>query len=156
MPDEAWMRQAIALSRQGMLVGEGGPFGVVIVRQGKVVAEGNNQVLATLDPTAHAEVVAIRRAAQALQRFDLSDCVIYTSCEPCPMCLGAIYWARLAAIYYANTHEDAALIGFDDEFFYEELARPLTERKVPMHPLLRDEAFPVFQEFMTLPNRQTY
>ena len=156
MSDEALMRHAIALSRRGMLAGEGGPFGVVIVRQGIIVAEGNNQVLATLDPTAHAEVVAIRRAAQALKRFDLSDCVIYTSCEPCPMCLGAIYWARLAAIHYANTRQDAARIGFDDEFFYQELAHPLAERKVPMLPLLREEALPVFQEFMTLPNRQTY
>ena len=156
MNEEAWMRQAIALSRQAITAGQGGPFGAVIVRHGQVVAGGNNQVLATLDPTAHAEVTAIRQACQVLHRYDLSDCVIFTSCEPCPMCLGAIYWARLSAIYYANTRADAAQIGFDDDFFYEELARPFTARKVPMIPLLRDEAQAVFHEFLADPNRQVY
>jgi tRNA(Arg) A34 adenosine deaminase TadA len=156
MTEEAWMRQAIALSRHAMLAGQGGPFGAVIVHQGQVIAEGNNQVLTTLDPTAHAEVVAIRRACQVLQRFNLADCVIYTSCEPCPMCLGAIYWSRLAAVVYANTRADAALIGFDDEFFYEELAKPLTARKVPMRAFLREEAYPVFQEFLAMPGKKLY
>jgi tRNA(Arg) A34 adenosine deaminase TadA len=145
MPDEAeFMRHAIALSRQGMEAGAGGPFGAVVVLDGAVVGEGWNQVTSTNDPTAHAEIVAIRRACAALGRFDLRGAVLYTSCEPCPMCLSAAYWARMAAIVCGNAREDAAAIGFDDEWLYREVAIPLEERALPMRRLLQAEALEVF------------
>ncbi len=134
------MRRAIALSEANLRTNHGGPFGAVIVRDDRIIAEGCNRVTSSLDPTAHAEIEAIRAACQALGQFQLSDCVIYSSCEPCPMCLSAIYWARLDRIYYANTRQDAAAIGFDDDFLYREIPRPPVERSVPAHRLLADEA----------------
>lgn len=137
------MRRAIVLSVDNVRNG-GGPFGAVITRNGEVVATGVNRVTANNDPTAHAEVSAIRNAAEALGTFDLSDCEIYTSCEPCPMCLGAIYWARLKKVYFANNKTDAKNIGFDDSFIYDELALPRQERKLASEILLHDEAMEAF------------
>lgn len=144
MDNAAFMRHAIALSQAKMEAGEGGPFGAVIVHRGEVIAEGWNCVTSLNDPTAHAEVVAIRKACTRLASFRLDECAIYTSCEPCPMCLAAIYWARLEGIYYANTREDAAAIGFDDSFLYDEIARPLGQRAIPTHRLLAREALRTF------------
>ena len=141
----AHMRRAIALAEANMRGNHGGPFGAVIARDDQVIAEGCNRVTASLDPTAHAEIEAIRTACKALGQFQLRDCVIYTSCEPCPMCLSAIYWARLDRIYYANTRQDAAAIGFDDDFLYREIPRPPVERSVPAHRLLADEARGTFE-----------
>jgi guanine deaminase len=141
------MERAIALSLENVRAGSGGPFATLVVRNGSVVAEGTNQVTATLDPTAHAEVVAIRRACQVLKNFQLSDCELYTTCEPCPMCMGAIYWARFARVYYANTRADAAKIGFDDSFIYDQLVMPLEARKIPMIPMMRDQALEAFREW---------
>jgi guanine deaminase len=145
MNHENFMRMAIALSEQNVTEGLGGPFGAVIVRNGEVIAGSGNKVVPSNDPTAHAEVSAIRLACTALNTYNLEGCVIYTSCEPCPMCLGAIYWARLDKIYYANNKADAAAIGFDDQFIYEELDRPKHERKLPMVELLRDDALGAFK-----------
>ncbi|WP_460681347.1 nucleoside deaminase [Mucilaginibacter koreensis] len=142
---EQFMRMAIALSKQNVTEGLGGPFGAVIVKNGEVVAASANKVVPSNDPTAHAEVSAIRLACQKLNTFNLEGYVIYTSCEPCPMCLGAIYWARLDKIYYANTKADAAHINFDDQFIYEELDRPVAERKLPVEQILRDEALEAFK-----------
>src|SRR5271156_2685276 len=139
------MARAIHLSIEGVLSGRGGPFGAVIVRDGKIIAEGSNQVTSSNDPTAHAEVLAIRRACEKLGVFELKDCELYTSCEPCPMCLGAIYWARLSRIYFANTAEDAAKIGFDDSFIYRELKEPHAERRIPAIQMMRDEALAGFR-----------
>ena len=138
------MRRAIVLSVDNVRNG-GGPFGAVITRNGEVVATGVNRVTANNDPTAHAEVSAIRNAAEALGTFDLSDCEIYTSCEPCPLCLGAIYWARLKKVYFANNKTDAKNIGFDDSFIYDELALPRHERKLASEILLHDEAMEAFR-----------
>ncbi len=156
MTPESLMRRAIALSMEKMQSGSGGPFGAVIARNGEVVAEGWNQVTSSADPTAHAEVVAIRRACQALGRFDLRDCEIFTSCEPCPMCLGAIYWARLGRIWYANDRRDAAAIGFDDDLLYREIPLPLTERSLPTQRLLADEARAAFDAWMSKPDKVAY
>jgi tRNA(Arg) A34 adenosine deaminase TadA len=134
---EQFMRRAIELAQQGVDSSAGGPFGCVVVKDGKIVAEGCNQVTSTMDPTAHAEVVAIRNACRALETFQLDDCEIYTSCEPCPMCLGAIYWARPARIFYAATREDAAAAGFDDDFIYEEIGKRLADRTRKMENLSR-------------------
>lgn len=139
------MTRAIELSKIGMEAGEGGPFGAVVVRDGEIIAEGNNRVLATNDPTAHAEVTAIRRACEKLGRFDLSDCQLYTSCEPCPMCLGAIYWARPSRVYFANTASDAAAIDFDDSFIYDEISTPLENRQITFEKQPRDDALAVFK-----------
>lgn len=144
MTKEEMMRRAIVLSVDNVCNG-GGPFGAVITCNGEVVATGVNRVTANNDPTAHAEVTAIRNAAQKLGTFDLSDCEIYTSCEPCPMCLGAIYWARLKKVYFANNKEDAKNIGFDDSFIYDEMALPREERKLPSEVLMRDEAQEAFR-----------
>ncbi|MCJ8210193.1 nucleoside deaminase [Mucilaginibacter sp. RS28] len=146
---EKFMRMAIALSEKNVAEGLGGPFGAVIVKDGEVVAASANKVVPTNDPTAHAEVSAIRLACQELNTFNLEGCEIYTSCEPCPMCLGAIYWARLDKIYYANTKVDAAAIGFDDHFIYEEIERSMAERKTPFIQLLRDEAIGAFKKWET-------
>lgn len=143
MTDEQLMRKAIELSVENVKNG-GGPFGAVIARNGEIVATGVNRVTANNDPTAHAEVTAIRNATAKLGTFCLDDCVIYTSCEPCPMCLGAIYWARLKKIYFANNKTDAKNIGFDDSFIYDELALPRLERKLPSQILMRDEALLAF------------
>jgi guanine deaminase len=142
-----FMGHAIDLSVRQMRAGAGGPFGAVIVKDGKVIAEGWNQVTSTNDPTAHAEVTAIRRACQELGTFDLKGCEIYTSCEPCPMCLAAIYWARLDRIYYGNTRQDAAAIGFDDEFLYQELPKPINERSIPTAQLDAARAKAAFDEW---------
>ena len=140
------MEKAVELSLENMRAGKGGPFGAIIVRHGKIVGTGANHVTSDNDPTAHAEVVAIRDACKNLGTFQLDDCEIYTSCEPCPMCLAAIYWARPKAIYYANTRKDAADIGFDDDFLYEELKKNLEERSLPIHQLDKSNALKVFDE----------
>ena len=140
-----FMRRAIELSRVHMEAGEGGPFGAVVVKDGQIVGEGWNRVTSTCDPTAHAEMVAIRVACDRLGTFTLKGCEIYTSCEPCPMCLSAIYWARLDRIWYANTQADAAAIQFDDAWLYQEVALPLSERSLPAVELMREEALAVFQ-----------
>jgi tRNA(Arg) A34 adenosine deaminase TadA len=140
-----FMRLAISLSIENVQQNRGGPFAAVIVRDGNIIAHGTNLVTTTNDPTAHAEVVAIRKACQHLGVFHLHDCEIYSTCEPCPMCLAAIYWARLKKIYYANTRSDAAAIGFDDERLYHELALPATQRMLPTEQLLRHEALTAFQ-----------
>ncbi|MBC8083575.1 MAG: nucleoside deaminase [Hymenobacter sp.] len=139
-PNPDFMREAIRLSIEQMRAGHGGPFGAVVVQDGRIIARGFNQVTSTLDPTCHAEVDAIRKACTALGTFQLTDCDLYTSCEPCPMCLGAIYWARPRRVFYGNTKQDAASTGFDDQFIYDELAKPLAQRRIPMLELLRDEA----------------
>lgn len=146
MTHEYFMEKAVELSLENMRAGKGGPFGAVIVRQGKIVGTGANHVTSDNDPTAHAEVVAIRDACKNLGTFQLDNCEIYTSCEPCPMCLAAIYWARPKAIYYANTRKDAADIGFDDDFLYEELKKNLEERSLPIHQLDKSNALKVFDE----------
>ncbi|NVO85893.1 nucleoside deaminase [Hymenobacter terrestris] len=144
-PNPEFMREAIRLSIEKMQDGHGGPFGAVVVRNGEIIARGFNQVTSTHDPTCHAEVDAIRKACASLGTFQLTDCDLYTSCEPCPMCLGAIYWARPRRVFYGNTKEDAAAIGFDDQFIYEELEKPLGQRHLPMQPMLRDEALAGFR-----------
>jgi tRNA(Arg) A34 adenosine deaminase TadA len=136
--------------------GKGGPFGAVVVRNGKVVGRGSNQVTSTNDPTAHAEILAIREACQRLKTFQLEDCELYTSCEPCPMCLSAIYWARLGRVFYANTHQDAATIDFDDEFIYREVALPIGKRKLKMKQLLREEALAAFAEWQQKTDKIPY
>lgn len=146
MTHEYFMEKAVELSLENMRAGKGGPFGAIIVRQGKIIGTGANHVTSDNDPTAHAEVVAIRDACKNLGTFQLDDCEIYTSCEPCPMCLAAIYWARPKAIYYANTRKDAADIGFDDDFLYEELKKNLEERSLPIHQLDKSNALKVFDE----------
>jgi guanine deaminase len=144
-PNPEFMQVAIDLSLQNVRSGKGGPFGAVIVKNGTIIATGHNQVTSTNDPTAHAEIVAIREACRVLQNFQLKGCELYTSCEPCPMCLGAIYWARLDRVYYANTKTDAAQIGFDDRLIYEELDLPMSDRTLPMVQLMRQEALVAFQ-----------
>jgi guanine deaminase len=156
MSAENHMRRAIGLSLEMMRSGKGGPFGAVVVHQGKIIAEGFNQVTSSNDPTAHAEVVAIRLACQALNTFDLSGCELYTSCEPCPMCLGAIYWARMDRIYYANNRQDAAAIGFRDDFLYHEIPLPLDQRSIPTLPLLREEGQAAFAEWDRMPDKVLY
>ena len=143
---ESFMREAIKLSLDN-IDHDGGPFGAVIVKDGKIIARGVNRVTASVDPTAHAEVNAIREAARVLGTFDLSGCEIYTSCEPCPMCLGAIYWAHLDKVYYGNTKADAKEIGFDDSFIYDELALPLEKRHLNVVPMMRDEAIKAFEKW---------
>lgn len=157
MADHAdFMRRAIDLSREHMQAGHGGPFGAVVVMDGRIVGEGWNRVTGTNDPTAHAEVVAIREACKTLGRFDLRGATLYTSCEPCPMCLSAAYWARIDGLYYANTQDDAAAIDFDDAFLYRELALPMEKRTLPCTPLLRDEALTVFNEWRDKPDKVPY
>lgn len=150
------MRRAIELSRQGMLRGDGGPFGAVVVCEGRVVGEGWNRVILSKDPTAHAEVNAVRDACQRLGRHHLTGCELYTSAEPCPMCLAAIYWARIDRYFYANDYAATATIGFDDAVFYQEILKPPQQRKVPAFQLLKDEAYRVFEEFTAHPQRVQY
>lgn len=154
--DNVFMARAIQLSLDNVASGNGGPFGAVIVKDDKIIAEGVNRVTATNDPTAHAEVTAIREACAKLGIFDLDGCEIYTSCEPCPMCLGAIYWARLARVYYGNVATDAAAIGFDDSFIYREFAQPLTGRSIPMVPMMREQALAAFRAWQDKPNKVPY
>jgi tRNA(Arg) A34 adenosine deaminase TadA len=151
-----YMNEAIQLSLQNIKNGSGGPFAAIVVKGGKVIARGTNLVTSTNDPTAHAEVVAIREACRVLKTFQLTDCELYTTCEPCPMCIGAIYWARPAKVYYANTREDAAQIGFDDAFIYEELTRAISGRKIPMVQIMRAEARAVFEEWQKKSDRIRY
>ena len=151
-----FMRQAIALAVGNVTSGRGGPFGAVIVKDGKVIATGANQVTATNDPTAHAEVTAIRNACTALAAFELEGCDIYTSCEPCPMCLAAIYWARCRTIYYGCTAEDAAAAGFDDAFLYGEMKKPLGERSLPVVNLCREDAKAAFAAWSKSPMKVEY
>lgn len=153
---EAFMRRAIDLSQEKMDANCGGPFGAVIVKAGKIVGEGWNQVTSTNDPTAHAEMVAIRSAASAINDFNLEGCEIYTSCEPCPMCLSAIYWARIDRIFFGNTREDAERIGFDDDFIYREVALPEDKRTLPSKMFLRDEAKIVFDNWMKKNDKTAY
>lgn len=154
--DDHFLREAIRLAREGMTTGQGGPFGAVIVKDGQIVGQGCNQVTSTNDPTAHAEVVAIRDACQNLGAFQLEGCTLYASCEPCSMCLGAIYWARPARIVYGAFHSDAAGAGFDDQFIYDQLVKPREQRHIPMQQLLRDEADAVFREWVALEKRVHY
>ena len=155
MNNEQLMRRAIALSIESVNSG-GGPFGAVIARNGEIVAEGSNNVTSHHDPTAHAEVSAIREACRKLETFDLSGCDIYTSCEPCPMCLGAIYWAHIDKIYYANDRRDATDIGFDDDFIYQEIALKPTERTKPSEILLREEAIEAFKQWEAKADKTEY
>jgi guanine deaminase len=140
MSHDLFMREAIRLADEGMQGGQGGPFGCVIVRAGNIVGRGQNRVTSTNDPTAHAEVTAIRDACAKLQTYQLTDCELFTSCEPCPMCLAAIYWARIPTVYFGNTRQDAAAIGFDDDFIYQQVPLPPEKRAIKMTPLLRAEA----------------
>jgi guanine deaminase len=152
----AFMARAIELSIGNVRSGRGGPFGAVVVRGGKIIAEGVNCVTAVNDPTAHAEVVAIREACRKLGVFELKDCEMYTSCEPCPMCLGAIYWARPARVYFGSTAADASNAGFDDSFIYNEIPRPHAQRKIPMIQMMRDEALEAFRAWQRQPNKVPY
>ena len=151
-----FMQAAIDLGRQGMLQNAGGPFGCVIVKDDVIIGRGWNRVTSDNDPTAHAEVMAIRDACKHLQAFQLAGCDIYTSCEPCPMCLGAIYWARISEIYYANTKVDAAAIGFDDQFIYDEIDLPMDERKLPHIQLMHEEALHSFKLWETSEKKIDY
>ena len=153
--DKQYMREAIRLANESVERG-GGPFGAIIVKDGEVIAGSSNSVTIDNDPTAHAEVNTIRQACRQLGTFDLSGATIYTSCEPCPMCLGAIYWARISRIFYGNNRKDARDIDFADDFIYEELDRPLDERTVPIIPLLRDEALLTFRMWMAKEDKKEY
>ena len=150
------MKLAIQLSKSGMETGKGGPFGCVVVKDGKILGQGCNEVLLKNDPTAHAEVVAIREACRTLGDFQLTGCVVYTSCEPCPMCMGAIYWARPERVIYANTKSDAAAVGFDDQFIYQELDLPGERRAIPFSQMMREEAYEVFQSWRDSNNKTLY
>lgn len=154
--DKKFLERAIALSRQGMKSGKGGPFGCVVVKGDEIVGEGNNQVTSSNDPTAHAEVVAIRQACKTLNTYQLDDCDIYTSCEPCPMCLGAIYWARPKRVVYANTKKQAAAIEFDDDFIYDEISTDLPLRKIPFIHFPHPEAEKVFEEWKNWEGKMKY
>lgn len=153
--DRKFMREAIRLASESVRHG-GGPFGAVVVKDGQIIAGSSNRVTIDLDPTAHAEVNTIREACRRLGTFDLSGCAIYTSCEPCPMCLGAIYWAHIDRIYYGNTRKDARDIDFADDFIYDELERPMDERTVPIVPLLRDEALASFRLWSEKTDKTAY
>jgi len=150
------MREAIRISLAKMRANRGGPFGAVVVRKGKIIGRGWNQVTSANDPTAHAEVTAIRNACRRLKTFQLDDCELYTSCEPCPMCLSAIYWARFKKVYYGNSRKDAAKIEFDDDLIYREVAAPIAKRKIPMKQLLRGEALTAFKEWANKTDKVSY
>ena len=150
------MQEAVRLAEEGMRSNRGGPFGCVIVRRGEIIARGRNCVTSTNDPTAHAEVTAIREACQHLHTFQLADCELYASCEPCPMCLAAIYWARIPTVYYGNTRADAAKIGFDDDFIYQQIPLPPNERTIIMRPLLREIAQTTFKAWSEKSDKMAY
>ena len=156
MKHSQFMLEAIRLSRIHMIKGDGGPFGAVVVKNGRIVGRGWNQVTSTNDPTAHAEVMAIRDACKKLKSYDLSKAVIYTSCEPCPMCLAAIYWARVSKIYYGNSRRDAANIQFDDDFLYKEISKPLLKRQVPIKQIYRKQALATFQLWAAKADKLSY
>ncbi len=145
--DKLFMQRAIDMAQKSIDSNTGGPFGCVIVKNGTIIAEGHNKVTSSNDPTAHAEIVTIRAACEKLNSFQLDDCVIYTSCEPCPMCLGAIYWARPKKVYYACTQKDAAQINFDDQFIYNELNKEMDNRSIAFEPIMREEAKVVFEKW---------
>ena len=151
-----FLRRAVELARQNVLAGTGGPFAALIVRDGKVIAEAANSVTTTNDPTAHGEINAIRKACTALGIFSLAGCEIYSSCEPCPMCLAAIYWARLDALYYGSSQQDAAKAGFDDAFLYEEFRKSSENRSIPAEQLLREEAWAAFAAWIAMPAKVDY
>lgn len=153
--DERFMSKAIELSIENVSRG-GGPFAALVVKQGEIIASGVNQVTATNDPTAHAEIVAIREACRSLKTFQLTDCDIYTTCEPCPMCLGAIYWARPARVFFANTRDDAKQIGFDDEFVYQQTALPAEARSIPFRQGMREQALAAFRLWQQKPDKVRY
>ena len=150
------MRRAITLALENVRTGRGGPFAALIVKDGRILAEGANRVTSANDPTAHAEVVVIRQACHVLGNFQLNGCDLFTTCEPCPMCLGAIYWARPARVFYACTAADAAAAGFDDTFIYDELKRPLNARRIPTEQLLREESQAIFAAWLTQQNKTPY
>ncbi len=150
------MRQAIELALLNVDKNNGGPFGAVVVKDGVIIGKGANLVTVTNDPTAHAEIVAIREAAKKIGSFELQDCEIYTSCEPCPMCLGAIYWSRIGKLYYAATKDDAAKANFDDSFIYKEFALPKDQRSIPSLQLMRDDAVKVFEAWSDSEDKVTY
>ena len=150
------MCRAIALALENVRTARGGPFAALVAKHGSVIGEGANSVTATNDPTAHAEIVAIRAACRALGTFQLTDCELYTTCEPCPMCLGAIYWARPARVFYAGVAADAANAGFDDAFIYEELRHPPESRRIPMTQLMREESLAIFAAWKRQPNKTQY
>ncbi len=156
--DEKWMQQAIELAKKSLEANDaqGGPFGAVIVKDGKVIGSGYNQVVALKDPTAHAEMQAIRDACKTIDDFDLSECELYTSCEPCPMCLSAIYWARITKVYYAGTSKDAERIGFIDQFIFDELAKDIHDRNITDEQLLRDDAVKVMQSWFKSKHKIEY
>jgi tRNA(Arg) A34 adenosine deaminase TadA len=154
--DNPFMARAIQLSINNVQSGRGGPFGAVVVKDGNIVAEGANLVTATNDPTAHAEVLAIREACKKLGVFELEGCEIYSSCEPCPMCLGAIYWARLARVFFAGAAADASKIGFDDSLIYREIAQPHSQRQIPMIQMMREQALAAFRLWENKPNKIEY
>ena len=154
--DKIFMREAIRLSNEGMQSNQGGPFGAVVVKDGKIVGRGNNQVTTTNDPTAHAEIMAIRDACKNLGNFQLDGCIVYTSCEPCPMCLGAIYWARPDKIFFACSREDAAAIDFDDDFIYKEIPLPIDQRKIKTIQILRQEGNVVFKKWKEKEDKTVY
>ena len=154
--DRTFMTRAIELAKMGVDMNLGGPFGCVVVKDDIIIGEGNNRVTSTNDPTAHAEIVAIREACKSLDAFQLDGCTIYTSCEPCPMCLGAIYWARPERVFYACTREDAAHIGFDDDFIYEELEKANDQREMVLMNLMRDEALEVFNNWSSKTDKVEY
>lgn len=154
--DRKFMARAIELARIGVAANVGGPFGCVVAKDGVIVGEGNNRVTSTNDPTAHAEVIAIRNACEALGSFQLDGCTLYTSCEPCPMCLGAIYWARPAKVFYACTRSDAADIGFDDDFIYQELEKPNEQREMVLQNIMGDEALEVFTNWASKTDKVEY
>ena len=154
--DEFFMRRAIELAEEGMNSNEGGPFGAVIVKDNEIIAEGNNRVTSTNDPTAHAEVVVIRKACEKLNSFQLDDCTIYTSCEPCPMCLGAIYWSRPKKVFYACDKVDAAKIDFDDQFIYDEIDKPIGTRNIPFERILKNEGISVFNKWAEKGDKTEY
>ena len=154
--DKKFMQRAITLAEKGMDANAGGPFGAVVVKDGEIIAEGHNNVTSTNDPTAHAEVVAIRRACEKLDSFQLTDCILYTSCEPCPMCLGAIYWARPKKVFYACNREDAAEINFDDQFIYDEIDKEIDNREIDFVRILRNEAVKVFDKWADKIDKTVY
>ena len=155
-PERRWIERSVELAIQTVARGAGGPFGAVVVQGGREVASGANRVLAANDPTAHAELEAIRAACAALGTYDLTGCDLYASCEPCPMCLAACNWARLARVFYAGTRDDAAAAGFDDSLFYSELALPPAERRLPLIPLARETARPAFEAWNARSDRRAY
>ena len=154
--DKYFMRAAIKLAETGVDSNSGGPFGAVVVKDNEIIAEGFNSVTSTNDPTAHAEIIAIREACKKLNSFQLDDCVIYTSCEPCPMCLGAIYWARPKKVFFAGNREDAAEFDFDDQFIYDELGKEMSGRQIKFENLIREEALPVFKKWKDKTDKTEY